>query len=471
MLRPYGHLLISLGMILVWNACSRKSVEPPVIGNSYCVVVGQGKNYMYLRDYYHNRLKNHTNNDSNFYGKINGRFRIRPGGWDIFSDGGHMKVVQNNSIQLARSIPTDSLLRFFGNDLEERHDKKITHTNMLTDTALFSFVLSSLNAGEIKVVSKHYLFCELDAANFKSFLITSSPAYTHPGLNLLLFNQENVKSGTVYISGRTIGGISIHQQIERLEFFDCSIDSNGCAIDGANAPDFLLLSHLDFQDEEAKVDLQRLGYKEDFSNRTIGLIIEDQAYISHLSLDYTHFTLLPTSKLGKEENEWYSLNRNRFELMIENQRLSHNEKGRIKATIDLNVFEDRQKFGGEALVFIKGWWNNYGFEKERVVYGSLELFFFFFLINLIVFKKLRRTYRIDAVETAYLISQRERFLLKRALRIALLCLTYSAYIFWGLKLSLEKLNLSSLRLALWIICQYIAGLISLAYIANLIISK
>lgn len=65
----------------------------------------------------------------------------------------------------------------------------------------------------------------------------------------------------------------------------------------------------------------------------------------------------------------------------------------------------------------------------------------------------------------------EDSLLKQYFFRTIYCFIYTGYIFWGIKLKLENIKLSNVSLALWIIFQYIVGIICLAYIANIIITR
>jgi hypothetical protein len=54
---------------------------------------------------------------------------------------------------------------------------------------------------------------------------------------------------------------------------------------------------------------------------------------------------------------------------------------------------------------------------------------------------------------------------------SLLCCVYTGFVFYGLKFDLNALKSHRIGLLLLLILQYILGIISLAYIANLIITK
>ena len=59
----------------------------------------------------------------------------------------------------------------------------------------------------------------------------------------------------------------------------------------------------------------------------------------------------------------------------------------------------------------------------------------------------------------------------KLLYYAVYCFLYTGFVFWGVKLSIDKLKIKNVYLAVWIIFQYSAGVICLAYLANYIITK
>lgn len=120
-------------------------------------------------------------------------------------------------------------------------------------------------------------------------------------------------------------------------------------------------------------------------------------------------------------------------------------------------------------------WSNYGYDKNLIFRNSLFLMLFFFLMNLFVFKYpliLYNGYKIEEFITA---DQRitDKYVKRWQYHIvkSVLCLVYTGYIFWGVKLSVDQIKLSNLTVTIWIITQYVTGIICLAYIANVIITK
>jgi hypothetical protein len=191
---------------------------------------------------------------------------------------------------------------------------------------------------------------------------------------------------------------------------------------------------------------------------------------SQLDIDYTSFTYDPYITDIKDKRYWIADVEDNFKGIIRRQRLKKNPLGVEEATIDSAVFEDEQHIFGDAVVFIKRRWNNYGFDKEQVVGSSLELFCIFAVINFFWFGLMLQEYEISYIKVA----RKESFNFKKYRGIPyriLLSLLYSGFIFYGLRFDFSNLRINKIGLSVFLIAQYVLGIISLAYIANLIITK
>lgn len=123
--------------------------------------------------------------------------------------------------------------------------------------------------------------------------------------------------------------------------------------------------------------------------------------------------------------------------------------------------------------YIQRNWDNYGYDKNLIFGNAIGLMLFFFIINLCIYPFiLYNGYTIgEFVRSDERITDRYGRTWKFFIARGLLCFLYTNYIFWGLKLSLEKIRLNNGWLIAWIIVQYVIGIICLAYIANVIITK
>ena len=182
-----------------------------------------------------------------------------------------------------------------------------------------------------------------------------------------------------------------------------------------------------------------------------------------LDLDYQFFKYIP-------DNEYLKTVKN-FGEIIAFQKANSYQEGFRSAHIDSAEFEDKQHFVTTIFIPIKIWWNNYGLDKVKVVNSTLELFIGIWIINSIFFRKLLVVYSFSEIKVEKEISNLSRNKFKQLLFGLYLSLLYSGYLFFGLKFDINKLKIKHVVAVVWIISQYVAGIVSLGFIANLIITR
>jgi hypothetical protein len=252
----------------------------------------------------------------------------------------------------------------------------------------------------------------------------------------------------------------IFSKIDTLEFEGDTIEE-GFSLRRFGQPKMLHLANLNFKNG-ALVDLTKLSMDR---NELVGLDIFDDVDIARLKLDYTYFNLfLPATISTSKKEEVYKA-------MIENQRNAGYLEGLKKADIEFQRFEnDNGGPWGKFKNWLLPWWNNYGYEKEKIFQIAAWAFLGVFLINLCMLIPLIKngyplTEFIEAVEKL----ERKNIFLK-ILLYPLYCIFFTGIVFWGLKIDLDKVKISS-GFAIWIFTQYIIGLVLLAFIANVVIGK
>jgi hypothetical protein len=125
-------------------------------------------------------------------------------------------------------------------------------------------------------------------------------------------------------------------------------------------------------------------------------------------------------------------------------------------------------YGGVFNWLDKYWWD-YGYNKFLVVRNAILLNLFFFLINIFLYGKLlNQTYTLDK----FLDIERNmnHVTIHDKIRRLSYIFLYTGYIFWGLKLDIENVNIWKARLFYYVLFQYMVGVVCLAYLANLIIT-
>jgi uncharacterized protein YjbI with pentapeptide repeats len=118
------------------------------------------------------------------------------------------------------------------------------------------------------------------------------------------------------------------------------------------------------------------------------------------------------------------------------------------------------------------WWN-FGYDKERVLFGwTPGLFLFFTIINLFKYRKLTdEIYVMDFLQKMPYRPSKVRQAAKRLLQVA----TYTAIVFFWLKLDAAKFKKGAVRQHPWLfsylISIYVVGLVCVGFIVNIIFTK
>jgi hypothetical protein len=128
---------------------------------------------------------------------------------------------------------------------------------------------------------------------------------------------------------------------------------------------------------------------------------------------------------------------------------------------------------------IDKWWWDYGYDKTRVIENSFKIFGLVILLNLLLFRWLMEVYKPKNFEKLearlnHKYKFRKNGLVLHKLHKIPAILAYSSYVFWGIKLDVSELKFEKWRwpwIFLILMIEYLAGIVCLAYIANLIITK
>jgi|GEM_PF-1563020 len=130
-----------------------------------------------------------------------------------------------------------------------------------------------------------------------------------------------------------------------------------------------------------------------------------------------------------------------------------------------------------ANVLQKYWWD-YGYKKSKILWWSLFFWSIFSIINWLFFDVMNKgVYEIDYIfnphkKHAKYIKVglgRMQYKFNIGLQQIVPAVIYTALIFFGLKISVEKINYKNIPGAIYIYSQYLLGLVCIAFIANYII--
>jgi len=342
--------------------------------------------------------------------------------------------------------------------------------------------LDSLSTDSLLIVNAGHLVCNFYQVNTPLISIAGFLGDTAIKNHLKLYIQgdfdnsrtlhNKMKAKRVNILTELIDTISC-EHLQNLKIQYCAF--NNSLIECSNA-DTITIDSATFRSEKSKLTLSS-------PERPKTVLLLKNVDAEKLNLDYSkfHFVYFPVKKYGKDENAWKSDIIKMFTGLIASQQRLNNQQGIEDASIEMGVFQDTiMTIGpikiGKIISWVKIHWNNYGFNKGRVVGASLELFIVFIFINLFIFKKLIPIYEVPQIRLAHKNSYDIRNPFYRVCFRTLLCAFYTGYIFFGLKFDFTTLKfastkLSSVGLIILLLIQYVLGIVSLAYIANLIITK
>jgi uncharacterized protein YjbI with pentapeptide repeats len=134
--------------------------------------------------------------------------------------------------------------------------------------------------------------------------------------------------------------------------------------------------------------------------------------------------------------------------------------------LDIEYRRLKYKHGGFFYWYIVDtiwqWWWNYGYSKERVFLWAIGFWVLFSLVNLIIYPKLRtEVYEITR--------------LPQSGRNLLGAITYTAIVFFGLKMDVDKFGNDVVHkhpwLFIYLMFVYVLGLVCLGFIVNIIFTR
>jgi len=279
------------------------------------------------------------------------------------------------------------------------------------------------------------------------FAFLSSSVTKRANLDATIFEND------IYFNDSKFGDL--------LSFQSCKL--NGYIyLRGIYLPDTLNLQDIDLTNLKGEFDLT--NFKTKSKPCFINLYGVD---IGKLRIRFSGFKLyFPENLMFEEKAYVYQqvLNKLKSDGLFESHKLLDIEFKKLK-------YENNNQY------FInwidKNWWN-YGYNKFLIAINSLFFFFLYFVINFILYDKLlSEGYIIDKFQkmNKELLSKYKKQKFKFFFLKGAYCLIYTSFLFWGLKLDIEKLNIKNIPLFIYIMVQYICGIICLAYVANLILSK
>ncbi|MDB4918790.1 hypothetical protein [Mucilaginibacter sp.] len=272
------------------------------------------------------------------------------------------------------------------------------------------------------------------------------------------FKDSVLLTGTYFKDDVTLSSDTIGRYLS----FNGSRFNGFLYIHNLTLPEELSFENVDLTNLKGEVDLT--NYKPGKSLCWINLYGAD---ISKFRIRFSGFRLKFPEGLSFEEKAY-----------VYQQLINKMEKdGLYESHQALSIEFKQLKYQNDHSVFLnwldKNWWG-YGFNKFLIVRNAILICFIFFVINCFLFNKLLTdVYNIKAI-AALDTRLKKRFENKpryRSIIMIPVIFIYTSYIFWGLKLDVEKLTLKSIPLFVLVMFQYLSGIVCLAYLANFILSK
>ncbi|MFT3701300.1 MAG: hypothetical protein QM802_02975 [Agriterribacter sp.] len=341
---------------------------------------------------------------------------------------------------------------------------KLIHTR--SGEPIFEQPISIITEQKLEVIQVNYLHCQN-----VSFSIPEDRRFFVSGLEADKATISLSRNNEVSIAGKvkllTITALDNPTSLyfDSIKVQKAVLNNNITLHGNNNLPDTLIFS----DNQKMPVDLSQFS----LGNNSTHYIFTKQ--LKNWNINYKYFDILTSdssdTKRTINEDQLYGLYSDILEIQKKYGYESGYEKA-DKAFIQLKY--KSQGWWGSFLNWLNHNWWDYSYGKHLIFRNSFILFLIAFIGNLLVFGKIvTETYKLDKVHEAYEASKKKFRTkpIKRSLRNSAYCLLFTCYIFWGWKLEFDKLKVEHLRLAFWVILQYLVGIVCLAYLAGYIISK
>jgi hypothetical protein len=312
-------------------------------------------------------------------------------------------------------------------------------------------------------------------------------------LNLLKLENSTRPLNRIYslfINNSQIANLEFHNVVFNASVeFDNGIDTSRSEIDSISLirclirvplnfsnirhPKFIYLDNVQFENTGSRLDFTHFINSQDNSLTELKVADFGDGF-SRAILNYEnfHLTFSPGVSDWQKERIYRQLleeqQRDGFTFGFQKLDKEYKHFGYTKDNTALGKIHD----------FVECHWWDYGYNKGKVIVNSLYLFLIFTFINILIYPVLLSTYYplkfkeleqrlTDRYSKYQTYPGRLYFHLARIPSIIL----YTAYLFWGLRLDLNEIEIRNYLPLTLIIIEYTIGVISLAYIANYIISK
>ena len=271
-------------------------------------------------------------------------------------------------------------------------------------------------------------------------------------------------------------------QFQDTLYFNSTTFSDGADFLSVSFKNYLGFSNLNVKGK-IYFDNSTLPEYIDFSNLQTNQII-DFSFIQDSTIEEKYKiniyntdpnNLIITSRFSLWFNEYLSLDQKNsiYKQLLSN--LDHVGFKRVYKSIDLEyrdfINENYNNFFEKLSFTLNRLWWNYGYSKERIFLISI---IFILIFSIPVFLKfgyfVNEIYTIDNLSKRYLQNNLLKNRKKQLFLNYLTAVLYTMFIFFNLRLSLEKLSFKNYFAGLYILLIYAFGLFCTAFIINLIVT-
>gem|GEM_PF-1891167 len=136
--------------------------------------------------------------------------------------------------------------------------------------------------------------------------------------------------------------------------------------------------------------------------------------------------------------------------------------------LDLELRTYQAKNGGifdKLFYFINRIWWNFGYAKNYILYWTLGFLLLFFLLNILAWSRIQSIYSFNDISLQPGVPMNFRHKIQRFALIFF----YTSFIFFSVRIDLDKLKFTSMRWVAYFFLQYLVGLICVFFIFNALI--
>lgn len=333
--------------------------------------------------------------------------------------------------------------------------------------------LQNVSADKVSYSNCRRIYNELDNVVIKEYNIEQSTVKSISGglSDITRFN---------FTSDIFQSAIIENIRVDEICFNNCRFDQEGLQLSNCCRPYKITLEHCNIL---TSLDLLQLkdrhdkfyNHEDPRSKDSVCQIVLKDVDVDKVKLDYINFELC--WDLSWRPDDRLKL----YHLLLEKFKKEGQDESYRNLDIEYKAFaytKDATWLGYEQNNLDKWWWN-YGYDKPKIIENSLIIFCLVILFNLFFCRSLYRVYQPENFKKLEnRLAEKYKWGKKGSLTYRInripAIVAYSAYIFWGWKLDMSQFKFDD---KWWvvpftiIIAQYLSGIICLAYIVNLIVTK